>query len=172
MGFEKALVAVKVMKDRIQYRSQSLLNLARDYFSMLAIQPRRHLGSFECVIFLGKTASGTSPLFDVGFWKRLLVALNQLCSKALYKSRTCLLRRRLSIRHQRGRRPRQGPIGRQSPVYECFLSSHLKPQEWVIFCYFQNKSRNCHFLRHFDPPKKLRRKVFNRHQFFSQTNNT
>ena len=33
MGFEKALGAVKVIKDQIQYRSQSLLNLARDYFS-------------------------------------------------------------------------------------------------------------------------------------------
>ena len=32
MGFEKALVAVKVIKDRIQYGSQSLLNLARGYF--------------------------------------------------------------------------------------------------------------------------------------------
>ena len=33
VGFEKALGAVKVIKDEIQYRSQSLLNLARDYFS-------------------------------------------------------------------------------------------------------------------------------------------
>ena len=33
MRFEKALVAVKVIKDRIQYRSQSLLKLARGYFS-------------------------------------------------------------------------------------------------------------------------------------------
>ena len=33
VGFEKAIRAVKVMKDQIQYRSQSLLNLARDYFS-------------------------------------------------------------------------------------------------------------------------------------------
>ena len=29
LGFEKALGAVKVIKDQIQYRSQSLLNLAR-----------------------------------------------------------------------------------------------------------------------------------------------
>ena len=28
VGFEKALGAVKVIKDQIQYRSQSLLNLA------------------------------------------------------------------------------------------------------------------------------------------------
>ena len=30
--FEKALGADKVIKDQIQYRSQSLLNLARGYF--------------------------------------------------------------------------------------------------------------------------------------------
>ena len=35
VGFEKALGAVKVIKDQIQYRSQSLLNLARDYFRSL-----------------------------------------------------------------------------------------------------------------------------------------
>ena len=34
VGFEKALGAVKVIKDQIQYRSQSLLNLARGYFSL------------------------------------------------------------------------------------------------------------------------------------------
>ena len=33
VGFEKALGAVEVIKDQIQYRSQSLLNLTRDYFS-------------------------------------------------------------------------------------------------------------------------------------------
>ena len=33
-GSEKALWAVKVIKDQIQYRSQSLLNLARGYFSV------------------------------------------------------------------------------------------------------------------------------------------
>ena len=31
VGFEKALGAVKVIKDQIQYRSQSLLNLVRGY---------------------------------------------------------------------------------------------------------------------------------------------
>ena len=36
--FEKALGAVKVIKDQIQCRSQSLLNLARDYFSSSATQ--------------------------------------------------------------------------------------------------------------------------------------
>ena len=34
VGFENALGAVKVIKDQIQYRSQSLLNLARDYFNL------------------------------------------------------------------------------------------------------------------------------------------
>ena len=32
VGFEKALGAVKAIEDQIQYRSQSLLNLARGYF--------------------------------------------------------------------------------------------------------------------------------------------
>ena len=35
MGFEKALGEVKVIVDQIQYRSQSLLNLARGYFSIV-----------------------------------------------------------------------------------------------------------------------------------------
>ena len=43
VGFEKALGAVKVIKDRIQYRSQSLLNLARGYFS-------RNLAQKICLI--------------------------------------------------------------------------------------------------------------------------
>ena len=38
MGFEKALEAVKVIKDQIQCRSQNLLNLASDYFSSSATQ--------------------------------------------------------------------------------------------------------------------------------------
>ena len=33
VGLEKVLGAVKVIKDQFQYRSQSLLNLARGYFS-------------------------------------------------------------------------------------------------------------------------------------------
>ena len=41
VGFEKALGAVKVIKNQIQYRSQSLLNLVRDYFS----QFNRHVDS-------------------------------------------------------------------------------------------------------------------------------
>ena len=39
-----------------------------------------------------------------------------------------------------------------------FLSTHLKPWKLVIFCYFHNISRNCHFVTHFDIPKKLGRK--------------
>ena len=35
VGFEKVLGAVKVIKDQIQYMSQSLLNLARDYFGII-----------------------------------------------------------------------------------------------------------------------------------------
>ena len=46
MGFEKALGAVKVIKDQIQYRSQSLLNLARGYFGSF------HLNQEECLISL------------------------------------------------------------------------------------------------------------------------
>ena len=37
VGFEKALRAVKGIKDQIQYRSQSLLNLARGYFSVIDV---------------------------------------------------------------------------------------------------------------------------------------
>ena len=33
VGFEKALEAVKVMKNQVQYRSQGLLKLARGYFT-------------------------------------------------------------------------------------------------------------------------------------------
>ena len=45
VGFEKALGAVKVIKDQIQYRSQSLLNLARGYFSAVVnfIMPQKQL---------------------------------------------------------------------------------------------------------------------------------
>ena len=32
VGFEKALGGVKVIKDQIQYKSESLFNSARDYF--------------------------------------------------------------------------------------------------------------------------------------------
>ena len=37
VGFKKALGAVKVIKDQIQYRSQSLLNLACGYFANIII---------------------------------------------------------------------------------------------------------------------------------------
>ena len=48
-----------------------------------------------------------------------------------------------------------------------FFSSHLKPKKWVLFNYFQNISRNCHFVTHFNPPKKLRRKCLIITNFFS-----
>ena len=35
VGFEKVLEVVKAIKDQIQYRSQSLLKLARGYFRTL-----------------------------------------------------------------------------------------------------------------------------------------
>ena len=38
VGFEKALGAVKVIKDQIQYRSQSLLNLAVTTLGHIQIQ--------------------------------------------------------------------------------------------------------------------------------------
>ena len=37
VGFEKALGAVKVIKDQIQYRSQSLLRLVCGYFTNVII---------------------------------------------------------------------------------------------------------------------------------------
>ena len=36
VGFEKALGVVKVIKDQIQYGSQSLLNLAHGYFRVIS----------------------------------------------------------------------------------------------------------------------------------------
>ena len=50
---------------------------------------------------------------------------------------------------------------------EIFLSFHLKPLKWVLFYYFQNISRNCHFFTHFDNPKKVKKEDFNPHQVFS-----
>ena len=38
VGFEKALGAVKVIKGQIQYRSQTLLNLARGYFRLYFVE--------------------------------------------------------------------------------------------------------------------------------------
>ena len=39
VGFEKALGAVKVIRDQIQYRSHSFLNLARDYLGPVHMIP-------------------------------------------------------------------------------------------------------------------------------------
>ena len=67
VGFEKALGTVKVIKDQIQYRSQSLLNLARGYFSQ---------NGRECVIkFVSLLHSVTST------------ETSQLCCKGI-KART------------------------------------------------------------------------------------
>ena len=54
VGFEKALGAVKMIKDQIQYRPQSLLNLARGYFR--------------------RTKSGSMGYFDVLFSKMALIS--------------------------------------------------------------------------------------------------
>ena len=54
VGFEKALGAVKMIKDQIQYRSLSLLNLARGYFST---DSNRH--------YLVRHYSGTITLCDL-----------------------------------------------------------------------------------------------------------
>ena len=48
-----------------------------------------------------------------------------------------------------------------------FYSSHLKSSNRVIFYYFHNISRNCHFVTHFDPPEKLKRKSLIVTNFFS-----
>ena len=54
---------------------------------------------------------------------------------------------------------------------EILLSSHLKPQKWALFYYFQNISINCHFVTHFDPPKNLRKKMLIVTNFFPQISN-
>ena len=53
MGFEKELGAVKVIKDQIQYRShdQSLLNLARGYFSYIDIPDGRKYTYAEISVY-------------------------------------------------------------------------------------------------------------------------
>ena len=60
VGFEKALGAVKMIKDQIQYRSQSLLNLARDYF-------RRKGGM---LLFMGFDRKKVNPLIYIKLWKQ------------------------------------------------------------------------------------------------------
>ena len=42
VGFEKALRAVEVVKDQIQYRSHSLFNLARDYFIIFSTDMKHY----------------------------------------------------------------------------------------------------------------------------------
>ena len=67
MGFEKALVAVKVIKDRIQYRSQSFLNLARGYFTHDDLLREinwmnvKQLISHDLAVTMFKIRNGLSP---------------------------------------------------------------------------------------------------------------
>ena len=60
VGFEKALGAVKVIKDQIQYRSQSLLNLARDYFRLFKI-----LRGSRCFLVPGAKKFAPGQGFDL-----------------------------------------------------------------------------------------------------------
>ena len=50
VGFEKELGAVKVIKEQIQYRSQSLLNLACGYFSRIVFFQFLHYTCFSNAI--------------------------------------------------------------------------------------------------------------------------
>ena len=55
VGFEKALGAVKMIKDQIQYGSQSLLNLARGYFSADRVTRLVNHLFYGIIIFQTKT---------------------------------------------------------------------------------------------------------------------
>ena len=50
VGFEKALRAVKVIKDQIMYRSHSLLNVAHGYFSDLWLIESRLISYFSVML--------------------------------------------------------------------------------------------------------------------------
>ena len=55
VGFKMALGAVKVIKDQIQYRSQSLLNLARDYLRPTLVPLALAFGlSTVCLLDFGR----------------------------------------------------------------------------------------------------------------------
>ena len=54
MGSEKAVGAVKVIKDKIQYRSQSLLNLVCGYFSKNGFLAKREV-KLVLSVFLTKS---------------------------------------------------------------------------------------------------------------------
>ena len=69
MGFEKALGAVKVIKDQIQYRSQRLLNLARGYFQ--AIPGNDQNASPTNQKTAGSKLDRTSQLMFYGSWRHL-----------------------------------------------------------------------------------------------------
>ena len=80
VGSEKALGAVKVIKDQIQYRSESLLSLARGYLSLLLKLERCqiwflknifHVPSFAHSILILKLTSLNSIESEIDM-KRLL----------------------------------------------------------------------------------------------------
>ena len=73
--FEKALGAVKMIKDQIQYRSQSLLNLARGYFSADQVTRLVNHLSYGIIIFQTKTTI-LQDLLNV--WYVLLMFTNRL----------------------------------------------------------------------------------------------
>ena len=86
VGFEKALGAVKVIKDQIQYKSQSLLNLARGYFIEINRLLRECLDLLrECsdlsIFILTLTQSGNSIIttmcpFEINFYGKTIKLTN------------------------------------------------------------------------------------------------
>ena len=73
VGFEKALGAAKVIKDQIQYRSQSLLNLARGYFSIYACD---QLSSIEISKYPKSFVVNTDPMELPGAHSNILWRTN------------------------------------------------------------------------------------------------
>ena len=66
VGFEKALGAVKVTKDQIQYRSQSLLNLAHGYFIPSYVLLHHSVNTLETYDHFQVTLA---DLFQVSHWR-------------------------------------------------------------------------------------------------------
>ena len=63
--FDKALGAVKVIKDQIQYRSQSLLNLARGYFIISFLTCTQSGTPIEISLCYFNNFKGTSQFHSV-----------------------------------------------------------------------------------------------------------